>query len=330
MKIALFTIHNLLACHFALFGYRETLERMGHEVLNCSFPSNTVQNWDQVPVPSIEQLLECDAIFSTYHEYVQPWLEKKYTFAQWDMLMAHVPVLARFDESMDRGDLWLPHRLPTLKRWATHYSFPAAHDAEKYGGEWLPYGADTTIFHPPSHKDLNKFEKKYDLAFIGTLYPKRHEYLEKLIRHVGKGTVFYCGNVIVQDLNGINERETTERLALNYRQIKIFFCLPPMSRLLVEKIFDVMACDTMVMYPRFPDDAKKNMTLFEDEKHIIYYDLGFFSNNGKQIRYYLDHPEETNRIARTGGEFVRSKYTLEQMLQAMLKQVEVSIITEPG
>lgn len=313
MKIALFTIHNFLACHYALFGYRETLERMGHEVLDCSFPSNAVQNWEQVPAPTVEQLLTCDVVFSTYHEYVQPWLEKKYSFEQWSMLMGRVPVLARFDESMDRGDLWLPQRVPTLKQWATHYSFPAAQDAGKYGGKWLPYGADTTIFYPDEGEP-----KKYEVGFIGTLYPKRHEYLMKLIQHVGRKTTFHSGNVLVQDIAGIRERETTELLAENYRQIKIFFCLPPMSRLLVEKIFDIMACDTMVMYPRYPDDARKNMTLFEDEKHIVYYELGFFANNGKQVKYYLEHPDEISRIAKAGGAFVRSEYTLESMLQKML------------
>ncbi len=275
--------------------------------------------------------------------------------------MEKVPVLARFDESMDRGDLWLPQRVPELKKWATHYSFPAAQDAEKYSGDWLPYGADTTIFKPNSHKfekhiggdrcifcnqvlgfdDNGPCErtmgptesgrcdprtrrydpKKYDLGFIGTLYQQRHEYLMKLIQHVGAKTTFYSGNVIVQDLGGLRERETTELLAENYRQIRIFFCLPPMSRLLVEKVFDIMASNTMVMFPRFPGDAAKNLTIFKEETHIVYYELGFFANNGKQVKYYLEHPEECERIARAGGELVRSEYTLEIMLQKMIGKV---------
>jgi glycosyltransferase involved in cell wall biosynthesis len=317
MKIALFTVHNLLACHYSLFGYRETLERMGHEVLDCSFPGNNVENVSVVAakMPTIEQLMTCDLVLSTYHEYTHPWLSRIYTFKEWTALMQKVPVLARYDESMDRGDLHLPHRMPELQRWATHYSFPAVQDAEKYGGEWLPYGADTSIFYPDAGEP-----KKYDLAFIGTLYPKRHEYLMKLAMHTRNSVNFYAGNVIVQDLEGVSERDTTERLALNYRRIKIFFCLPPMSRLLVEKIFDIMACNTMVMYPRFPDDAAKNCSIFENGKHIVYYDLGYFANNGTQIKYYVEHPEEVQRIAEAGGELVRSKYTLERMMERMLEQ----------
>jgi len=324
MRIGLVLVRNFLACAYSLFGYRETLERMGHDVIECAFPGNQVQVTPEIiaKVPTIEQLLECDCVLLTYAEYTQPWIEQIYDFEQWQKLMGKVPVLARFDESMDRGDLLLPHRLPKIKKWATHYSFPAAQDADKYGGEWLPYGADTTIFHPPDHADLDKFEKKYDLAFIGTLYQKRHDYLMKMAPHIGKNVTFHSGNVVVQDIGGIRERETTELLAENYRQIRIFFCLPPMSRLLVEKIFDIMACDTFVMYPCFPDiDFQKNLSIFKGDKHIVYYDYGFYADNGKQVTHYLEHPEEVDRIARAGGELVRSKYTLEQMLEAMLTQV---------
>jgi glycosyltransferase involved in cell wall biosynthesis len=347
VKIALFLIRNVLACHYSLFGYKDTLERMGHEVLEVAFPSNQVQITGHVlqSMPTIEQLMECDVILSTYHEYVQPWLDKLYPFDRWKQLMSKVPVLARFDESMDRGDLLLPQRVPTLKAWATHWSFPAAQDAEKFGGEWLPYGADTTIFKPwlrnrdTSFAELNDKpdevlgKKEYDLAFVGSLYQKRHDYLLKLANHIGKNVTFHVGNVLVQDLSGSTcpcheqvraqrQRETTELLAENYRQIKIFFCLPPMSRLLVEKIFDIMACDTMVMYPRLADAGfQKNLSIFEDEKHIVYYDEGFYANNGKQVRYYLEHQEDIERIARAGGELVREKYTLEKMLEAMLNQV---------
>jgi len=328
VKIAIFYPRNFLACSYALGGYYNTLTRMGHEVRDCFFPGNTVQVTAEIlaKMPTMEQLLESDLVISFYHEYTQPWLKVIYPFEQWELLMEKVPVLARFDESMDRGDLWLPQRVPELKKWARYYSFPAAQDAEKYGGEWLPYGADTTIFHPPTLNGLSDGPiisklKKYDLGFIGSLYQQRHEYLMKLIQHVGAKTTFYSGCVLVQDLGGLRERETTELLAENYRQIRIFFLLPPMSRLLVEKTFDIMASDTLVMFPRFPGDAAKNLTIFKEETHIVYYELGFFANNGKQVKYYLEHPEECERIARAGGELVRRDYTLEGMLQKMIGKV---------
>src|SRR6266436_5232350 len=121
---------------------------MGHEVLDCSFPGNLVQDVDNVRkrMPTIDELNQYDVVLSCYHEYIQSWLAAVYGFENWSKLK--VPVIARFDESMDRTDLHLPMRVPELLKWAQFYSFPAAQDAEKYGGGWLPFGADRTIFYP--------------------------------------------------------------------------------------------------------------------------------------------------------------------------------------
>jgi len=321
MRIALFAIKNILGCHYGLFGYRETLERMGHEVLDCSFPSNAVQDVENIrrKMPSITELCKCHAVLSTYHEYVQPWLAAVYGLDSWNAVLRNVPVVARFDESMDRADLGLPGRMPELKRWAQYFSFPAAQDARKFGGEWHPFGADTTIFKPGPAT-----EKKYDIGFIGSLYPERAAYLQKLAQHIDPSVTFRCGQVFVQDLSGIRERESTELLAENYRNsLKIFFCLPPLSHLIVEKVFDVMASNTLVFYPRLFGDAAENLTLFEDFTHIVYYDLGYVAQNAKQIKYFLEHPEQRETIAHAGGELVRSKYTLEMLLNKILALAEV-------
>jgi len=133
MKIALFYPHNFLASHYALFSYRETLESMGHHVLDCPFPGNQVQNVDAVRrvLPSIEHLNHCDVVLSTFHEYVQPWLRAVYADAWFSL---KVPVIARFDESMDRADLGLPLRMPELLKWAKYYSFPAAQTRRSMAG----------------------------------------------------------------------------------------------------------------------------------------------------------------------------------------------------
>lgn len=321
MKIALFYPKNYLASHYALFSYRETLERMGHQVLDCPFPGNQIHDLENVKkrMPPIEVLNQCDVVLSTFHEYVQPWLLMVYGFENWSKL--RVPVVARFDESMDRLDLQLPVRIDELKRWAQHYSFPAAQDAEKYGGDWLPFGADTRIFRPWSPV----LPKPYDVGFIGTLYPTRKKYMDGLAPHIGRDVNVRVGNAIVQDLSGFRERESTQLLAENYRQIKIFFCLPPMSRLLVEKIFDVMACGTLVMYPRLVGDAKSNMSIFKDGEHIVYYEPGYVVENAGQIKDLLTNTNKRETIARAGCELVHSKYTLDMMLDHMLQMARKNI-----
>ena len=77
-------------------------------------------------------------------KYTQPWLAKLYGAENWKLVKT--PVIARFDESFDRNDIGLPARWDELKEWATHFSFPAHQDAKRYGGQFLPFAADTTIF----------------------------------------------------------------------------------------------------------------------------------------------------------------------------------------
>lgn len=317
MKIALFLVRNMRACHYSLFGYRETLTRMGHEVLECPFPGNQVSDVEAVRrhMPSIEDLNRCDLVFVTYMEYTQPWLQEIYGLDAWKKIS--VPIIARYDESMDRGDLYLPGRMPVLQVWATHHSFPAAQDAKRFGGQWVPFGADTTIFKPRPEE-----QKKFPLGFIGSLYPQRRNYLNSLVQFISQRVEFRIGPVQAVDLSGFLERESTELLARNYSQIDIFFCLPPLSRLIVEKVFDIIASGTFVMYPRLFGAAVDNNFLFDDKKHLAYYELGNFFENAKQVIHYLEHKAERDQIAKEGCKFVHANYTLDRMLQRILSMVQ--------
>src|SRR6516225_3624870 len=136
MKIALFYPHNLLAGWYAQGGYVNTLERMGHTVLNAWVPGNqpnNIEKW-QKERPTIEELSTCDLVLSMYHEYMTPWYNEIYGFENWQKL--RTTVVARFDESFDRPDLLLGRRWEEMRRWAQVFSFPAAQDAQKYHGQW--------------------------------------------------------------------------------------------------------------------------------------------------------------------------------------------------
>ena len=321
MKVVAYFIRNTLAGWFANGGYQRALERMGHDVTVCAFPRNAVHDVDAVRenAPSLATLADCDVILSLYHEYTQPWLEAVYGFEAWQKLAPKV--VARFDESMDRTDLDLPRRVPELLKWASHYSFPAVQDAKKYGGEWHSYGADCEMFFPIYQNE----GKAYDVAFIGSLYQIRMEYLKRLAESVQGRMPFHCGSVGVQTLGGMRQPESTQLLAEEYRKIKVFFCLPPMSRLIVAKVFDVMACGTFVMYPRLPGELRENLSIFEDKKHIVYYEPGHFRENGKQIARWLADDSGRESIARLGCQLVREKYTLENMLTSIMSMARQEV-----
>ena len=315
MRLAIFYPRNYLAGYFSLGGYASAVARMGHEVIDCPLPGNVPHAIDEIraKLPTIEQLDGCDAVVSFYHEYTQLWLREIYGLAAWSVIKHKV--VARFDESMDRTDLGLPGRVPELLDWAAHYSFPAVQDAKRYGGTWEPYGAETEMFSPDEQT-----EKRYGVGFIGSLYQIRIDYLKRLAQH-GDGIPFHCGQVGVQTLGGMREPDSTILLRDEYRAIKVFFCLPPMSRLIVAKVFDVMACGTFVMFPKLLGDLAENLSVFEHRKHIVYYKPGYFAENAKQIREWLQNDEEREAIARAGCNLVRSRHTLENMLTAILAPV---------
>lgn len=289
---------------------------MGHEVIHCHFPGN-VMGRTQIPelysiranAPTIEQMNSCHAVISFYHEYTQQWLDLVYGFQEWSKLKT--PVIAQFNESFCRNDLGLPERWTELRSWAQHFYFPAAQDAERFGGHWMPYGIDTTMFKKTSAP------KKYNVGFIGSLYDSRRTYLQKLATLAPNDLIFNCGSVSVQDLSGILPFESTQLLAENYRHIKIFFCLPPISRLIVEKVFEIMACGTFVMYPKLPGETAKNLSVFQDGKEIVYYENGVLSDNIRQICHYVKHEDEREKIAQAGHDKVHRDHRLDSMLETM-------------
>ena len=330
MKLAIFYPNNMLAGWYSQGGYRNALLKMGHDVLDVPLPGNQPRMVEELKaqgmVPKLEDLLACDMVLSLYHEYTLPWLASIYGYENWRKLMDAVPVVGRLDESMDRPDLGLIGKFKDLQLWAHALSFPAAQDAKKYGGFWHPFGADPAMFNLGESKQLtgqHQFpalfaDKKYDVGFIGSMYPMRMDYFKKLLEHMPDKIVFHAGPCVVQDLGGVRQLESTQLLAENYRQIKIFFCLPPMSKLLVAKVFDVMACGTMVMYPRLPGESGENCNLFEDKREIVYYDPGYLKKNVQQIVYYLAHDDERRSIAASGYYRVMKNYTLEQMLDGII------------
>lgn len=318
MKIGLFYVWNVMGGWGASGGYAEALRRMGHEVVEHAFPGNFINpamvEQQVKTAPTLERLNSCDAIISLHHEYVVPWLAAVYNREKvWDRIA--VPIVGRLDESLDRFDLQLLAKLPEIKSWCNVLTYPAAQDASSQKGEWVPHATDAEMFSPD-----DSVEKRYDVAFIGTLYPSRKQYVEYLAMVLPEDKVptIYADQVFAQDLSGPRGDVTARMLAENYRQIKIFFCLPPLSRLVANKAFDVMSCGTFVMYPRFPGAARVNDTLFEDGRELVYYELGQFVDNARQIVDWLYDDKRRERVAKAGRDKVRREHTFEKMFTALI------------
>ena len=275
-------------------GIVETLRQQNYQVLNCGNPQVT-------PVP-LEMLEQADLIVLGAPEWYEQSLMSLYGEA-WLRLKA--PKVAWYAESAYRDDRSFD--FARCRPIADLHYFPAAQDADQFGGQWLPFGADATIFFPRQTKKI------LDTAFLGTLYPKRLEYLRE--------TKFPI--TILPPIRDADPRRSFCRLAEAYASTRIFVNMPAYSRLLVTKVTEVMACRTMLVTPRIDHPSGRcNMLQFEDGKHLLYYDQDRPFELATLLEYYLHHPAEMEAIAAAGSDEIARSHTLAHRLRRIIADAE--------
>jgi glycosyltransferase involved in cell wall biosynthesis len=330
MRIAYFHTATILSS-WSVFSMADTLRAMGHEVLDGMIPTNAhgqvLQNVGRehfnrtvALMPTLEDLQSCGVVLVAGPEYIDVWLNSLYGKEQWCKLNACR--VAFFLESTGRKDLQL--RYETFTHWFDLHYFPDRADASRLGGRHMKGSVDLEMFRPcekgtpPNHTcdqacySQRMAAKKYDAAFVGSLYPKRMEFLYKLLPLL-PDVEFHANGVAVRDLGGECQREWAELLAKNIRQIKIHVALPSNNmRMMVSRPFETLACGTFLL----TYDTKDNP--FRDGVHCRIYDPENPRELADLIRYYIAHEAEREAIATAGCEEVRTKYSLRQRLSEVL------------
>jgi hypothetical protein len=273
-------------------GIVNTLTLLGYHVLDCGHPK-----LDVVPIETLQQ---ADLIILSGAEFYNQVLVERYGQA-WHELTA--TKVAWYTESVHRDDYTFP--TASYMQLANRHYFPAIQDAEEFGGEWLPFGADTVVFNP------SPVEKRYGAIFIGSMYKKRIEY----VKDIGSQLTFVPA---VYDKDQ-DQLRGFQMLADAYSAARIFVNLPSLSRLLVTKVTEVMACRTMLITPAIDHPSgTRNMTQFEDGKHLVYYDPGRPRDIGPLIEHYLSRPAEVDAIANAGWQEITRAHTLRQRLEKII------------
>lgn len=316
-------------------GIERTLGRMGHEVLAIPMPtSRPLSDSEQEQkrfrlmieqkkkqLPLIEEVAKCDAVIVSGPEHVSPWIEEVYEKYEWTRQVT-CPKAAWLHESMERDDYQVDFE--AIQWVANEWFFPAIQDAERYDQEcfikgrahYLPFGVDTSVFFPAF--DLRPV---FDVAFIGSLYPKRIAFLTALGRH--DHPPIRIGNVVIQDLHGYGHEESTQRYVQNLREVKVLFALPSMSRLIVPRIYEAMACGTFVYAPMLAPDggASRNMIGLED---VVFYRPSNLPLIAQSLHKWISPEQEQERqgIARGLAEKAES-YSIEKRLTEMLAKMKV-------
>ena len=299
MRLACFHPASVFCAWSVATGLVDTFNRMGHQTKG--FPMDvTKQSIDPTAYPTADQLRGFDGIVISGPEHVRAHLLRLYP--KWNKIP--VPKVAWMHETVEREDYGRMN-VENIQSFADRTFCPAIED-EQYGFKWLPFGVDTEVFKP----DWNQ-PKEYDVAFIGLVYPKRAQFLQRLQPFL-RGITIKLGNVQVLDLSGVRVRETAALYADNLRKIKVFVNLPSLSELVVTKVHESLACGAFLITPAIPDP--RNF----DDIQAHFYDREKPAELVERIRFCLSHELERVAAAKVCCEQMHRLHRLELRCQVLL------------
>lgn len=278
-------------------GILRTLKRMGFTVYDFGHPGkNDV---------SIDLLNTLDLILCSGPEWYIDVLKTKYPRVKRN---SKTKIVAWYHESAYRDDR--NFYFGSISKEFDINFYPAIQDAEEFAGNFLPFGVDTTIFRPSG------VEKSIDVAFLGSLYGKRSEYIKQI-----KFPITFIPPVAAD-----TPEKSSQLIADVYSSIRIFVNLPSLSQLIVTKVTEVMACNTLVIQPHINHpSAVKNESFFKDHEDLIYYPPNNPNSIIEILGYLNFNPTEIARIADNGFKKVTSMFTLELQLKQILNKAGIDI-----
>jgi glycosyltransferase involved in cell wall biosynthesis len=305
MKIAVFYPRSLYSAWSVSEGIVDTLERMGHEVLNCGIDPQTTK-LSRKDFPSVDELNACDLVLVSGPEHLRNFIIRLYP--EWAKVSTKK--VGWWHETVERSDYG---RLP-VEQINSAYDVcftPAAQD-EKYGMKWLPFGVDAGIFcgclmcKGDADGHIGRQKRDRGAIFVGLLYGPRAEFVKK---H-GLQTLIKFGACKVEDLDGVNVRKSVELYASELRRSKILVNLPSLCRHAVTKISEGAACGAVVVTHKVEDERN----------HIL--KSGVFYESGDQLREILSSllsdDSKREEIALAQCEEVHAHHRLDQRLETIL------------
>ncbi len=340
MRIAYFHTGTIYTS-WSIFSLASVLRSLGHEVLDASIPTDArgavVQQMGTAEykrvlstLPTLQDLQDCDLILVAGPEYMAVWLNTLYGIPQWRKLKARRA--AFYLESSKREDV--KFRYENFLDWFHVNFFPDLEDVKRFHAQHFTWYVDANMFKPclqageTGHvcdagcEQRRIGRKKYQAAFLGSLYAKRAQFLSRLLPLIPE-VDFQANGVLVRDLGGERQQIAAELLAENLREIKIHVALASNnSMMMVPRPFETMACGTFLLTYRTSDNP------FRDGEHYRAYDPEKPEELAEMIRYYLSHEEERERIARAGCEEVRRNYSWQSRIGEVLETIlEAEVLT---
>jgi hypothetical protein len=284
-------------------GAVNVLGTMGHYVRGLGIPPSA-KDLDRAKFPGAEELCELDGIIVSGPEHL--WRHITALYPEWSKIKT--PKAGWLHETVQRED-YGSLNLDAVRSLSDVTFCPAVQDQE-HGFEYLPFGVDTEVFRPEP-----KVQRDISHCFIGLLYPKRREFLERL-RPFLKGIDLQLGNVEIVENGVVNPQKTVEAYGSVLRRIKVFVNLPTLSQLRVAKIYEVAASGAYLLTPRLKGAGERNHELLGDL--IQLYDDANPAELGELLRSIQKDDDERERLAQRACEEIHEKHRIQLRLQTIL------------
>ena len=262
---------------------------LGWYVDFVSIGSNRLRNWNDSQLNEwVESNPKTDIVlFMDWGRFDSPKLDKKYlSTAFWIQESGDDP--QNFDKNF-----------PKSKKFDVTFS-PDADAVEEYkrrgiNAWWWTHFADTRVQFP--------IENKPEYVAVTTRGVGNSQFLDTITQH-GDGTI---GNQ-----NNLDYKEHTEFLNKGLMVIQN-------SRYgeVTRRIFEGMACKKLVLCDRLAE-SKRLHELFQEGEEIVFYDDIVDCVN--KMNYYVENPEERERIANNGYEVVTEYHTQKQRVDFIIKK----------
>ncbi len=145
---------------------------------------------------------------------------------------------------------------------------------------WLPLAMS-----PAVHRKTY-MPKKYDVSFVGNLFPNRKQLIERLQKRFD---VFVTRAYMDEMVNIFNQSKIVLNLGIGPTGIQ-------------SRVFEALGCGAFLLTNEIPEGSR----LFEDRKELVYFNE---ENIEDLIEYYLEHESEREGIALNGYMEVHAKHT---------------------
>lgn len=157
---------------------------------------------------------------------------------------------------------------------------------------WLPLACD-----PEIHK-RHDLDQKYDVCFIGKVW--RGHRREQIIKVLQKKFNVFIGKAFLHDMA---QMLSQSKMGLNISH----------AGDLNMRVFEVMSCGRLLLTDHIGNGLEE---LFANGKHLVIYED--VKDLIEKIQYYLENPEEREKIAIRGQREVHRKHKYEDRVEKVL------------